>query len=207
MRVNSIMQANLKIQQGKWKGKRIHLADEIQKNSHFTTAIVKKSFTNTLLALQNKGLLDFSETCFIDLFAGSGQMGLEAISLGFKKVVFFELDKNRFFNILQTFQKLTKENNNELGYPKFFLKDVFRFYKKWDGWEIEKDLVFYMDPPFSFWDECRVRIEKLILEIQNAAIDKNSIFLFVQTPSNINLKNMKKYRLGSNSLYFWSNKT
>ena len=42
-------------------------------------------------------LIDFKDKTFLDAFAGSGIMGFEAVSRGFKKAVFIVKNKKTFF--------------------------------------------------------------------------------------------------------------
>ena len=90
------MNSNLSIQSGIYKGRKVLVPSAIKGNSNFTSALLKKSVFSILDSLDLQGDISLSESLFIDLFAGSGQMGLEAVSRGFKNTVFFELDKNRF---------------------------------------------------------------------------------------------------------------
>ncbi len=78
----------------------------------------------------------------VDLFAGSGAMGLEAISRGAKKVYFVDKDRG-------TFQVL-KENIQDLGVEpekyETFLGDYRVFIRR--SSELKFDLVF-LDPPYK----------------------------------------------------------
>ena len=49
------------------------------KSTRPTSDIVKQSLFNTLI---HRFQIDFSKCCFFDCFAGSGSLGIEAISLG-----------------------------------------------------------------------------------------------------------------------------
>ncbi|RDU59780.1 adenine methyltransferase [Helicobacter didelphidarum] len=79
------------ISRGKYKGLKLLL--ESNATTRPTKALVKKSFFDTL---QNV----LQDTIFIECFAGSGQMGFEALSMGAKKVMFFEKDSRAFSNLL-----------------------------------------------------------------------------------------------------------
>lgn len=89
---------------------------------------------------------DLSEMKFLDLFAGSGAVGLEAISRGAKEVVFVEKDPVN--------TKIIQENLNvlKIGYPHIFHKvvnaDVFATIKKMASENNRFDIVFF-DPPFD----------------------------------------------------------
>ena len=89
---------------------------------------------------------DLSGLRFLDLFAGSGAVGLEAISRGAKEVVFVERDP------INT--KIIQDNLNvlKLGYPHVFHKvlnkDTFAAIKDMASREERFDIVFF-DPPFD----------------------------------------------------------
>lgn len=79
---------------------------------------------------------------FLDLFAGSGQIGLEAMSRGAEYAVFIEKDKKAAAciedNILFTkFEKETKLINKDVLYALSELEGRYRF-----------DIIF-MDPPYN----------------------------------------------------------
>ena len=65
---------------GKYKGQKIKAPDE--NITRPTLSKVRMSVFNTLQAM-----MDFEGASFLDMFAGSGIMGLEAISRGFSRSV------------------------------------------------------------------------------------------------------------------------
>ena len=77
----------MRIISGTAKGKKIHTPED--KNTRPLKDMVKESIFNILdhSNLLNKNLEDCT---ILDLFSGVGSFGLEAISRGAKKVVFFE---------------------------------------------------------------------------------------------------------------------
>lgn len=89
---------------------------------------------------------DFSDLRFLDLFAGSGAVGLEAISRGASEVVFVEKDPQNTKIIQENFKLL------KLGYPHVFHKvvtaDVFKTIKELAAQNERFDIVFF-DPPFD----------------------------------------------------------
>lgn len=98
-----------------------------------------------------------SDSYFLDLFAGSGIVGLEALSLGARKVVFVE-------NYLPAV-KILKANVKNLGVEErveIFLSDVFSFLNKPPK---EKFDIIFIDPPYSLGEKINN-----ILEL----IEKNS---------------------------------
>jgi len=77
---------------GKYRGKKIALPPVVTTRS--SKSRLKESFFNTIQ-------FDIVDANFIEMFAGSGSVGLEAISRGAKRVYFFE--KNAV--ALQTLRK------------------------------------------------------------------------------------------------------
>lgn len=94
---------------------------------------------------------DVSGSNFLDLFAGSGQMGIEALSRGAERAVFVESDKKASDIIKKNLSKTGFENESEL-----ISSDVFLTLKRLDG-RYKFDYVF-MDPPYN------KLLEKSVLE-------------------------------------------
>ena len=129
-------QLNKKIISGKFKGKTLKLPSKTTTRSSKT--IVLESFFNTIQ-------FEIVDATFVEVFSGSGSIGLEALSRGANEIIFMEKDKSAlkvlkeniastepsscevfggdsFVNIQAVLSKLTREN---------------------------KDAYFYIDPPFS----------------------------------------------------------
>ncbi|ASP42717.1 hypothetical protein AMR47_17995 [Leptospira interrogans] len=115
----------LNVQSGKFNGKSIETPPAIAGITNFTPAILKNSVLDIIGSLVLKGRLIEEESAFVDFLAGSGQMGLEAVSRGFARVVLYELAWERSDNLRKLFTKLG--NNCQVN-----RKDVFRFYDKLD---------------------------------------------------------------------------
>jgi 16S rRNA (guanine(966)-N(2))-methyltransferase RsmD len=92
-----------------------------------------------------------SNSYFLDLFAGSGIVGLEALSLGARMVVFVE-------NYLPAV-KILRANVKSLGVEEkaeVFLSDVFSFLNKSPK---EKFDIIFMDPPYSLGEKVNNLLE------------------------------------------------
>ena len=89
------------------------------------------------------------DSIFLDLFAGSGQMGLEAVSRGANYAVFVENNKKAAACIEANiaFTKFTKET-------KLYTSDVMSALRTMEG-KYKFDVIF-MDPPYSKGLERRV---------------------------------------------------
>lgn len=112
------------------RGRKVIAPDE--KIVRPTLSKIRESIFNTLFSM-----IDFENKSFLDMFAGSGIMGLEALSRGFGEV--FALEKNpKVAKILkQNYENLKIESNIIIGDS---LKTIFHTNKKFD--------VIYLDPPY-----------------------------------------------------------
>lgn len=193
------MNKSLKIQSGKWKGKSIPIPIAVKGHKQFTPSLIKKSVFGRINSHSLNGSLNPSKSVFIDLFAGSGQMGWEALSIGFESVFFMELDKNRFSSLLELGKEWSLKQN-----VRFFRKDGFRFFHPLEKESEYQSIVYFLDPPYSFWENQMDRLIQLIEKIQNSEFETN-IFLFIQSPihSKLPLNNLSltEANFGSNSLY------
>ena len=115
---------------GKYKGRNIKAPDE--NITRPTLSKVRMSIFNTLQAL-----IDFEGSSFLDMYSGSGIMGLEAISRGFDKAVAIEKNPKVVSVIKQNFKNF--ENS-----PKLFIGDSLKITQNLN----EKFDVIYIDPPY-----------------------------------------------------------
>ena len=75
---------------GKFKGRKIAVPDE--KITRPTLSKVRMGVFNSLFSLMG----DFEDKSFLDVFGGSGVMGLEAISRGFCSVKVYEKNMSAY---------------------------------------------------------------------------------------------------------------
>ncbi|PKA16529.1 RsmD family RNA methyltransferase [Leptospira haakeii] len=179
----------LRIQTGELKGRLIPSPVSPEGKSNFTPAIIKKSLFDIIESLQLQGRLNLEDSAFIDLFAGSGQMGIESLSRGFAKAVFLELAWDRFESLKGVLDKL--------GKPHLVLrKDAFRFYS---GFDIpEKTKVYFMDPPYSFWEKKTEKLKNVVEEI--AQNEPGVAAIIVQSPLPLNWEGFTPRSFGRNTL-------
>lgn len=117
---------------GIYKSQKITAPDE--NITRPTLSKVRMSVFNTLQCL-----LDFENASFLDMYAGSGIMGLEALSRGFGRVVSIEKNKKVYNVIKSNFKKYESENDLKL-----ILGDSLKVCAKFDN----KFDVIYIDPPY-----------------------------------------------------------
>ncbi|ETT85748.1 16S rRNA (guanine(966)-N(2))-methyltransferase RsmD [Viridibacillus sp. FSL R5-0477] len=101
-----------------------------------TTDKVKESLFNILGPFFDGGTV-------LDLFAGSGGLGIEAISRGMDKGIFIEKDGRAFQNLKENIQKCRYEEHTEL-----FRNDAVRAMKALIKKGVQVDLIF-LDPPYK----------------------------------------------------------
>ena len=118
----------MNITAGNLKGRKIIAPD---------TNLVRPTLSKVRMAVFNvlQSYIEFEAATFLDMFGGSGIMGLEALSRGFKEVTVIEKDKKIF--------QIIKQNYSALGQTANFLNiDTLNF-------KADKCFdVIYIDPPY-----------------------------------------------------------
>ena len=181
---------HVKITRGKYRGKKLILPS--LESTRSTKSILKGSFFDSLQG-------NIYETNFIEMFGGSGSMGLEALSLGAKHSYFIEKNPEAF-KILKTNCANIDENNTTCVQG-----DAFELLDKILV-KLEGPTILYMDPPFSIRDKMDKIYDQTIQTIQSLNDDK--IFLVaiehmssLKLPEQLGLFTCKKSkRFGKSSL-------
>lgn len=117
---------------GQFKGKKLTLPPE--KLTRPTSTRAREALFNILFSMG----IDLRETTFLDGFAGSGAVGLEALSRGAKFVTFVENDR--------TIQKILEQNIKLLPFTNY------EALKRFQDVVFPMDIVF-LDPPYGFMIE------------------------------------------------------
>lgn len=127
------------ISAGTHKGKKIEIPDIFTTRS--SKSILKESLFNTLQ-------FDIIDKNFVEVFAGSGSIGLEALSRGAGQCYFIEYNKTAF-HCLENNVKRIDASKCHLFYGDSFEKfeTVYGLVKK-----SKEKTYFYFDPPFSTRD-------------------------------------------------------
>ena len=91
----------------------------------------------------------------MELFAGSGAVGIEAISCGAKRVTFVDND----FNSLKAIESNLKELDLDERHYRIVRSDAFKFLDDWAGKKTGFDIIF-SDPPYRQFlaKNCLLRI-------------------------------------------------
>ena len=95
------------------------------------------------------------DTAVLDLFAGSGAMGLEALSRGARRCVFVESDRAACAVIRDNLEKL------RLTDALVLCKDVFQALREERGAGRTYDLVL-LDPPYGTWNELQQHLAEAV---------------------------------------------
>ena len=120
----------MNITAGKYKGQKITAPDE--KITRPTLSKVRMSVFNTLQAM-----IAFEGASFLDMFAGSGIMSLEALSRGFSRVKSIEKHPKAAGIIKNNYKKFVDA-------PELIIGDSLKIIQKMN----EKFDVIYIDPPY-----------------------------------------------------------
>jgi 16S rRNA (guanine966-N2)-methyltransferase len=145
----------LRIIAGKWRGRKIHFPDV--ETLRPTPDRIRETVFNWL---QN----DIGDAYCLDLFSGSGALGLEAASRGASHVDLIELDSKAVNQLKENCQQLSAEQCQVVqSSAQSFLAATIQQY----------DIVF-IDPPFQadFWSE----VADLLVQ-NNALKDNARIYL------------------------------
>lgn len=124
---------------GDYKGKKIEIPDIFTTRS--SKGILKESLFNTLQ-------FDIIDKNFVEVFSGSGSIGLEALSRGAGEAYFMEYNRTAY-KCLEANVKRINPSKSHLFYGDSFEKfeTVYSMVKK-----SNEKTYFYFDPPFSTRD-------------------------------------------------------
>ena len=173
----------MKVISGKYKGRKILV--ESKNNYRPTLTRIREDIFNLLL--HNNDLnIDLNQVILCDLFAGTGSIGIEALSRGVKKVIFNDIEKNHT-NKIEKFLKEINEINYEIN--------------NFDPYKQKIDIlnnchVIYIDPPYDHGFELIQK--KILINIQS------NILVILESSNLINLDNLilKKQYKNKNLFFF-----
>ena len=143
------MKNSIRISGGNLKGKKIPF--DFKDTLRPTSNKLKEIIFNWLQ-------FEIQDLICLDLFAGTGSLGIEALSRNCSRVVFVELNKKNYSVLSQNVIDLDLKNKS-----KIYFKDAFEWVKKNDLSSF--DLIF-IDPPFN---------EELELKVLKSLTHKNEL--------------------------------
>ncbi|WP_024955146.1 16S rRNA (guanine(966)-N(2))-methyltransferase RsmD [Sulfurospirillum arcachonense] len=182
-----------KIVAGKYKNLNIKLPSSDSTRS--TKSIMKESLFNTLQ-------FDIVGENFVEVFGGSGSIGLEALSRGASHAYFFEKDKNAYKILRENCFNIAKNDTTCINGNSF--EEFPKFIKT-----LKKPAFFYFDPPFSIREGMENIYEKT-LEIISMIPKELSLLIIVEhmssqkMPESISTYTLKKTKkFGKSSLSYY----
>ncbi|MCF6245056.1 MAG: 16S rRNA (guanine(966)-N(2))-methyltransferase RsmD [Sulfurovum sp.] len=184
---------------GTYKGKKIEIPDIFTTRS--SKGILKESLFNTLQ-------FDIIDKNFVEVFSGSGSIGLEALSRGAGQCYFMEYNKTAF-HCLEGNVKRTDPSKCHLflgdSFEKFSL--IYDMIKK-----SSEKTYFYFDPPFSTRDGMDDVYDKTISLIEGIEPEVCEIVIIehmtnLTMPESIGaLKKMKRKKFGRSTITYYKPK-
>ena len=126
------MKNSLRISGGNLRGKKIPF--EFKDSLRPTSSKLKEILFNWVQ-------FEIDECVCLDLFAGTGSLGIEALSRGSPKVIFVELNKKNYSSLSTILKSLGIRDR-----CKIFFKDAFSWLKNYDLSEVD---IIFLDPPFN----------------------------------------------------------
>ena len=153
-----------KIIAGKYKGKTLELPSlDITRSSK---ARLKESLFNVLQ-------FDIIDKIFIESFAGSGSIGLEAISRDAKRSYFVELNKNSYQILLKNCRAIDMQKCQTVQGDTFIqTPSILESLKNSND-----EVILYVDPPFDYREGMDNIYEKSFVMIEN--IENENIFMII----------------------------
>ena len=126
------MKNSLRISGGNLRGKKIPF--EFKDSLRPTSSKLKEILFNWVQ-------FEIHKCICLDLFAGTGSLGIEALSRGSPKVIFVELNKKNYSSLSINLKSLGIRDR-----CKIFFKDAFSWLKNYDLSDID---IIFLDPPFN----------------------------------------------------------
>jgi 16S rRNA (guanine966-N2)-methyltransferase len=164
----------MRIISGKARGTKLYTLDG--ENTRPTLDRVKESLFNII---QSK----IKDCIFLDLFSGSGAIGLEAASRGAKKVILCDKSKEAIQVIKRNIEKTHTEEQTELYHTSSqeLLENKIK----------EKVDIIYIDPPYK----TNLAFESVRTILDKKIINKNSIMIIETDEVERVINQIKKLKL------------
>ena len=167
------MKNNIRITGGSLKGKKIPF--DLKSSLRPTSSKLREVLFNWLQ-------FEMEDCQCLDLFAGTGALGIEAISRGAQKTVFIESNKKNYLELKKSISELNLKNQSML-----LFKDGLSWIKKNDTSSF--DLIL-LDPPFNH------EYEKKILEhFHNNQNLKSSCKIYIEFSKFIDIDIPDSFRI------------
>ncbi|MGJ0330554.1 16S rRNA (guanine(966)-N(2))-methyltransferase RsmD [Aliarcobacter cryaerophilus] len=197
--IKQITKPTTKIIAGTYKGKVLSLPSlDVTRSSK---AVLKESVFNVLQ-------FDIIDKIFIESFAGSGSIGLEAISRGAKRAYFIELDKKSYSILVKNCKSINIEKCQTIQGNAFVQTPLILEFLK----NSKEEVILYVDPPFDYREGMEDIYDKSFRMIEN--IENSNIFKIIiehesklEVPKILGKFSLEKTRkFGKSSLSYFSYK-
>ncbi len=181
----------IRITGGKFKQKKLTSIDDFVRP---TSSLKREAFFSIIESYAIKNSIElYKNKIFLDLFAGIGTMGLEAISRGISEVIFFE-NNIKVINILTKNCLGICKNNQFKIYDEDIINSKLEI-------EFQNISVVYIDPPYA-----KYNLTNLLENLSNKVKDTTLIGLETSMKDNIvipeSLNLLQKKTYGKTIIYF-----
>lgn len=161
----------LRVIAGSLKGRTIAMVPSDTTRS--TKSILKESFFNTL-GVEVEGAL------FVEVFAGTGSMGIEALSRGARRAIFFEYSNEAYKILQKNLQTLSLQEASES-----FLGNSFDLFPQIMRSQSQKEkMIVYLDPPFAIRENQAEVYERCYALIQPLS-PQNTLYIALEHMSQL----------------------
>ena len=174
----------IKITGGKYNRKKL---ETISKFVRPTSALKRQAIFSIAESYAYKNSFNFyEEKIFLDLFAGIGTMGLEAISRGMKNVIFYENNEDVIKILKKNCESLCKNEQYKIINEDVFTSKI--------NINFDNISIIYVDPPYQ-----KYNIDNLLVILQNKLNERGIIIIETSIndkfliPKKLKLINKKKY--------------
>jgi 16S rRNA (guanine966-N2)-methyltransferase len=143
---------------GKYKGRVLKTVSDLSVRP--ATSKVRAAIFNIL-----QSRIEWSSSSILDLYAGSGSVGIEALSRGAKKAVFIEFDRIALQFLKQNITHIGAENDSQI---------LFSDVKSYLGSSPKGFDVVFCDPPYAI--DYLAQLPTMVFE--SGVVNKNGILVF-----------------------------
>jgi len=151
---------------GKYKRTKIEVPSKLVRP---TSALKREAIFSILESYSIQNSIDiYKNKSIIDVFAGSGLIGLEAISRGMQKSYFIENNESVFKILKNNCNKICKKNEYEIIFEKA-INGINRVFKI-------KPSVIFIDPPYN-----KENINLILLKILKNKIRSKDTIIIIET--------------------------
>ncbi len=154
----------------------------------------KEVIFDTLASILYKQGKEYKEIDILDIFCGTGSLGIEAISRGCKNISFIDNSEKAINLTRMNCEKLNIKNVNLLNYNFFDINLSI----------IKQADVIFLDPPYKVYDPSeilRMLLSKNLLKINGILIFETSVKNKVQDFKELRV--LKKKKVSKSSYYFF----